>query len=66
MNKENIIDILANALLGCEQINYIVRIHNGKGLQIQTSNKRHYNLALSEIDSSKAHIVKLRQETKER
>lgn len=66
MGEEKIIDIIAEALLNSDHINYIVRIFNNKGLQIQTADKKHYNLVLRDIDRLKGHIVPIRHETKKR
>jgi len=66
MGEEKIIDIIADALLNSDNINYIVRIFNGKGLQIETADKRHYNLMLRDIDRLKGHIIPIRHETRKR
>lgn len=66
MSEQEIIDIIADALLNSEKINYIVRIFNNRGLQIETADKRHYNLVLRDIDKLGGHIIPIRHETRKR
>ena len=46
MGEEKLIDLLAEALLSSDTINYIVKIQSGKGLQVETNEKRHYNILI--------------------
>ena len=64
MKQQEIINIIAKALLDNDKIDYIVRIFNGKGLQIQTYEKIHYNIIMRDIDRLKGNIVQIRHETK--
>ena len=57
MGEKEVIKIISNALLKSKEINNVVHIFNGKGLQIETTKKRHYNIMIKDIDLSKGHII---------
>lgn len=58
MSEQQLIDIIAEALLASDKINYVVRIQNGKGLQVQTSGERHYNIMPADVDRIGGYVVK--------
>jgi len=66
MEEEKIIKIIAEALLNSENINYIVRINNSKGLQIETADKKHYNIIMRDLDILGGSLIKIRHETRKR
>ena len=66
MGEEKIVDIIAEALLNSDKINYIVRMSNGKGLQIETSENKHYNLVMRDLEVLKGHIIAIRHEARKR
>ena len=66
MDEKILIDLIPEALQNSDKINYTVKIQSGKGLQVETSEKRHYNILIRDIDRLKGHIIKIRHETGKR
>jgi len=66
MGEEKIVDIIAEALLNSDKVNYIVRMSNGKGLQIETKDNKHYNIIMRDLDVLGGNFISSRHETKKR
>ena len=66
MYEEKVIDIIAEALLNSDKINYIVRMSHGKGLQIETDENKHYNIIMRDLDILGGPLIGIRHETRKR
>ena len=64
MQEEKIVDIIAEALLNSDKVNYIVRMSNGKGLQVETKENRHYNIIIRDLEFFGGLLIALRQNKK--